>query len=192
MRHIPVRRPSGAMVVACIALGVALGGTSYATVLNVPNNSVTTTKIANGAVTTPKLRNAAVTQAKLAMNAVTSNRVLNGSLLNADFRPGQLPAGPPGAQGPPGPAGISGLQRFDVATSTSSANSKTVVVTCPTGKRVVGGGARVIGNGAGVVSIIENFPDSDGNKWNGKANEVVATGQTWQLQAYALCATVAA
>jgi hypothetical protein len=180
------------MVVACIALGVTLGGTSYATVLNVPNNSVTTAKISNGAVTTAKLRNAAVTQAKLAANAVTSNRVKNGSLLKADFQPGQLPAGLPGPQGPAGPAGISGLQRFDVATSTSSANSKTVVVTCPTGKRVVGGGARVIGNGAGVVSIIENFPDSDGNKWNGKANEVVATAQTWQLQAYALCATVAA
>jgi hypothetical protein len=50
----------------------------------------------------------------------------------------------------------------------------------------------VTGNGAAVVSITENFPDSDGNKWNGKANEVVATAQTWQLQAYALCATVAA
>ena len=65
-------------------------------------------------------------------------------------------------------------------------------MTCPTGKRPVGGGARVIGNGAAVVSITENFPDSDAVHWNAKANEVVATNQTWQLQAYALCATVAA
>ena len=179
MRRIPVQRPSGAMVVACIALGVALGGTSYATVLSVPNSSVTTPKIKNGAVTT----------AKLARSAVTSNKVKNGSLLSADFRPGQLPAGPTGPQGPPG---ISGLQRVDVATPSSNANSKTVVATCPTGKKVVGGGARVIGNGAGVVSITESFPDSDGVHWNSKANEVVGTALTWQLQAYALCATVAA
>ncbi len=192
MRTIPVRRPSAAMVVACIALGVALGGTSYATVLSVPNNSVTTAKIKNGAVTTPKLKNAAVTNAKLAANAVTSAQVKNGSLLKADFQPGQLPAGPTGPQGPTGPPGISGLQRLDVATPSSNSNSKTVIVTCPTGKKVVGGGARVIGNGAGVVSIIENFPDSDGVHWNAKANEVVATALTWQLQAYALCATVSA
>ena len=178
MRKIPVRRPSGAIVIACIALGVALGGTSYATVLSVPNSSVTT----------PKIRNGAVTTAKLATGAVTSKKVKNATLLGADFAPGQLPAGPAGPQGPPG---ISGLQRFDVLSASSSASSREVIVTCPSGKRPVGGGARVIGNGAGFVSITENFPDSDGVHWNSKANEVVATPLTWQLQAYALCATVA-
>lgn len=169
------------MIVACLALGVALGGTSYATVLNVP----TTAKIRNNAVTAPKIKTA----------AVTASEVKNGSLLRVDFRPGQLPAGPRGPAGPAGPAGspgISGLQRFDVATPSSSANSKTVAVPCPSGKLVVGGGARVIGNGAGVVSITENFPSSEVDQWNAKANEVVATALTWQLQAYALCATVAA
>ena len=189
MRKIPVRRPSPAIVVACIALGVALGGTSYATVLSVPNNSITTAKIKNGAVTTPKLKNDAVTAPKIKAGAVTSSEVKNSSLLAADFRPGQLPAGPAGPQGPPG---ISGLQRFDVLSASSSSSSRVVIVTCPSGKRPVGGGARVIGNGAGVVSITENFPDSDGVHWNAKANEVVATPLTWQLQAYALCATVAA
>ena len=179
MRTISVRRPSPAMVVACLALGVALGGTSYATVLNVPNNSVTTAKIRNDAVTAPKIK----------AGAVATSEVKNGSLLAVDFRPGQLPGGPAGPQGPPG---ISGLERLDVVTSSSSANSKNVIVTCPSGKRPVGGGARVIGNGAAVVSITENFPDSDAVHWNAKANEVVATALTWQLQAYALCATVAA
>ena len=185
MRRMLLRRPSPAMIVACLALGVALGGTSYATVLNVPDNSVTTKKIRNDAVTAPKIK----------AGAVTASEVKNGSLLNVDFKPGQLPAGPRGAAGTAGPAGspgISGLQRFDVASASSNANSKSVIVTCPTGKRLVGGGARVIGNGAAVVSITENFPDSDGVHWNAKANEVVATALTWQLQAYALCATVAA
>ena len=200
MRKIMRGHPSPALVLACLALGIALGGTGYAAVLNVPDGSVTTAKIKNGAVTTPKLKNDAVTIDKLAANAVVSANVKNGTLLKDDFKSGQLPAGPPGPQGPQGPRGVpgpkgspgvSGLQRVDAATSDSSANSKSVVVTCPSGKRVVGGGARVTGSGAPKVTIIENFPDSDGVKWNGKANEVVATGATWALQVYALCANVA-
>ena len=83
---------------------------------------------------------------------------------------------------------MSGLERVDASTSSSSANSKSVVATCPSGKRVIGGGAQATGNGANKVSINQNFPDSSGNKWNAQAVEVVSTGQPWQLQSYALCA----
>jgi len=210
MRKTLLRRPSPAMVVACTALGVALGGTSYATALALPKSSVGTAQLKNGAVTTPKLRNdavtarkikfgavqsgeiqdgavaaaeiraAAVTGAKLAPNAVTTTHVLDGTLLRTDFKAGELTAS------------FSGLQRFEGTTSSSSANSKSVIAHCATGKKVVGGGARVTGPGAAAVSITESFPDSDGDKWNAKADEVVATTQSWQLTAYALCATVAA
>ena len=196
MSRVRVRRPSPALILASLALLIALTGTSYATVLNVPDGSVTTAKIKNGAVTTPKLKNDAVSIDKLAANAVTAAQVKNGSLLKEDFKSGQLPAGPPGPQGPrgvPGPKGapgISGLQRVDAATSASSANSKAVVATCPSGKRVVGGGAQVTGSGSNKVSINQSFPDSNGDRWNGNAVEVVATGASWQLQVYALCVTV--
>jgi hypothetical protein len=93
------RRPSPAMVVACVALTVALGGTSVAAVSQlVPRNSVGPRQLQFGAVTGPKIRN----------NAVTSAKVRNRSLLRADFAPGQLPAGPTGPQGPAGPAGAAG------------------------------------------------------------------------------------
>ena len=196
MSRVRVRRPSPALILASLALLIALTGTSYATVLNVPDGSVTTAKIKNGAVTTPKLKNDAVNIDKLAANAVTAAQVKNGSLLKEDFKSGQLPAGPPGPQGPrgvPGPKGapgVSGLQRVDAATSSSSANSKAVVATCPSGKRVVGGGAQVTGSGSNKVSITQSFPDSNGDRWNGNAVEVVATGASWQLYAYALCAVV--
>ena len=196
MHKISVRPPSVALVVACLALGIALGGTGSAAVLNVPDGSVTTAKIKNGAVTTAKLKNDAVTVDKLAANAVTSGQVKNGTLLKDDFKSGQLPAGPPGPAGPrgvPGPKGapgVSGLERVDSSTSSSSANSKSVVATCPSGKRVIGGGAQATGSGANKVSINQNFPDSSGNKWNAQAVEVVSTGQPWQLQSYALCANV--
>src|SRR3954447_17092690 len=75
-------RCSPALVVACIALLVALGGTSYATVLAIPANSVGTAQ----------LKPQAVTAAKLARNAVRTANVANGTLLAEDFKPGQLPA----------------------------------------------------------------------------------------------------
>ena len=80
-------RVSPAMVVACLALLVALGGTSVAAV-----------KLARNTVGTAQLKN----------NAVTSPKVKNHSLLRVDFANGQVPAGPRGAAGPAGPAGARG------------------------------------------------------------------------------------
>jgi len=46
--------------------------------------------------------------AQLKKNAVTGAKVRNGSLLAADFKAGQLPAGPQGPQGPKGDKGAAG------------------------------------------------------------------------------------
>jgi hypothetical protein len=156
---------------------VALTGTSVAAISAIPRLSVGTAQLKN--------------------NAVTSAKVKNFSLLRSDFRRGQIPAGPTGARGPQGPAGpagpagIAALERRDIVTPTNSAAIKTTSAVCPTGKKVIGGGARVTGAGAGKISIVEAFPDSDGTKFNGTAREVDATALTWSLQVYAMCATVA-
>ena len=84
-----LRRPSPAMVVACIALLVALGGTSVAAVNQLGRNTVNTPQLVNGAVTSSKIRK----------NAINSSKVANRSLLRSDFAPGQLPAGPVGPRG---------------------------------------------------------------------------------------------
>lgn len=96
------------MVVACLALLVALGGTSVAAVNQLARNSVGTPQLRNGAVTNPKIRNGAVTSPKIRNNSINSSKVANRSLLRVDFAPGQLPAGPTGPQGPAGPAGPAG------------------------------------------------------------------------------------
>jgi hypothetical protein len=83
-----IRRPSPALVIACIALGVALGGTGIAATVALAPNSVGTTQ--------------------LKTDAVVSAKVKNGSLLKADFKAGQLPAGAKGAAGPAGAAGTAG------------------------------------------------------------------------------------
>ncbi len=93
---------SPALVVSCIALLVALGGTSYATVLNVPKNSVGTRE----------LQRNAVTAAKISPNAVRTGHVLDGSLLAEDFKPGQLPSGPKGDKGDRGDRGEPGVGRL--------------------------------------------------------------------------------
>lgn len=184
MRKISLRRPSPALVIACIALGVALGGTGYATVLQVPQNSVGT----------PQLKNSAVTAKKLAPNAVTGAKVQNRSLLRADFASGQLPAGPPGpagpagAAGPAGPAGLSGVERLEFVSVSNSASVKTAEIACPAGKRLIGGGSRANGGIADDVALQQSFPDND-NIFRARAAEVVGTAQNWSLTVFGICAT---
>jgi hypothetical protein len=88
--------PSPALVVACVALAVSIGGTSYA-VTALPLASVGTAELKNG--------------------SVTSGKIKDGTLRAEDFAGDELPVGEtglPGAdgatgpQGPPGPAGIAG------------------------------------------------------------------------------------
>jgi hypothetical protein len=69
MRAVLHHRPSPAMVVACIALAVALGGTSYAAT-KLPAGSVGTKQLKKNAVTSPKVKN----------NAITGADVLESSL----------------------------------------------------------------------------------------------------------------
>ena len=89
MRRLFRLRPSPAMVVAMFALLVALAGTSVAAV----------------SIVIPA---ASVGSLQLKANSVNSTKVLNGSLLKADFKAGQIPAGAQGPAGPAGPAGAAG------------------------------------------------------------------------------------
>ena len=97
MKAIRRHLPSPAMIVACAALVVALGGVSYAAGV-LPTNSVGTAQLQKKAVTASKLRK----------NAVTGAKVKNRTLMAADFKVGQLPAGPQGPKGDAGPQGTKG------------------------------------------------------------------------------------
>jgi hypothetical protein len=182
-----MRRPSPALVVACLALLVALGGTSYATVLNVPRNSVGT----------PQLKRNAVKPAKLAPNAVRTAHVLNGSLLAADFKAGQIPQGPKGDKGDTGAAGApgtSGYQTVREVTASNSSNPKQLTASCPAGKRAVGGGARLFGfldNTVLVVSDAEGPDAAAPNQWFAVAREVGAgNAASWGLRVDVICMNV--
>jgi len=84
------RRPSPALVVACVALFVALSGAGYAAI-SVPRGSVGAPQLKRNAVTTPKIRNAAVTAPKLRNGAVSSAKLADGTVGAIDIAPGVVP-----------------------------------------------------------------------------------------------------
>jgi hypothetical protein len=118
-------RPSPATGLASIALAVSLSGTGYAATQLVPRNSV------------------------------GSLQVIDRSLLRQDFRPGQIPAGPPGepgapgapgSPGAPGPAGIARIVSGDGPAAGQCGNGggacqvASATATCPAGSVAIGGG----------------------------------------------------
>ena len=82
MRKFP-GRPSPAMVVACIALLVALGGTSIAAVSQVAKNSVGANQLKSNAVTNPKVANNAIKAPELASNAVVAAKIASNAVGSA-------------------------------------------------------------------------------------------------------------
>ena len=101
--------------------------------------------------------------AQLKQNAVTSKKVKDGTLLAVDFKSGEIAAGPQGAKGDTGapgakgdtgakgdkgdkgdtgPAGITGyVVTNDAVVSIAPGASASSIAVCPSGKKVLGGGA---------------------------------------------------
>ena len=179
-----------ALAMSATALVVALLGSTplgHALSSALPRNSVGPLQIKRNAVG----------PSKIAPNAVQTSHVLDGSLLTADFKPGQIPQGPKGdkgdkgdkgKEGKEGPPGISALQLVLASTLSSSTNFKQGTASCPTGTQTVGGGAYVNGVQLG-PSITASAPSSQA--WHANAIEVVATNASWSLHATVICAKVA-
>jgi hypothetical protein len=96
MRHLRRLRPTPAMVVACIALTVALGGTSVAAINALPRNSVGAKQLKKNAVTGVKIKANAVNGAKVANNSLTGADVNEATLGTV---PSAATAAPSGAAG---------------------------------------------------------------------------------------------
>lgn len=176
-------RVSPALVIACVALSVSLGGVGWAATA-LPKNSVGTVQLKRGSVTSQKVR--------------------NGSLLASDFKRGQLPAGPvgpPGAQGPQGPAGARGDKGDAGAAGPPGVSGYEIVIssqllqnaflgshtaTCPAGKKAVGGGsASSSSSTADGPFVLRSGPVLDGTGWHVEVGRKVAA--SWQHTVYAVC-----
>jgi len=212
MKAIRKRLISPAMIVACAALVVALGGVSYAASV-LPSNSVGTAQ----------LKRKAITGAKLKKNAVSGGKVKNGSLMAADFKAGQLPAGPQGLQGGQGPAGqpgpkgepgpqgpkgdpgskgdpgvqgpkgdkgdpgwpgISGYEQVTNVNPTPVSQGQVVSqeASCPAGRKVIGGGF----DAQSPMGVIADHARND-TTWKVTVQNL---GATTAVSAFAICANV--
>lgn len=176
------RRPSAALVVACLALFVSLSGTSFADVAQVvPRNSVGTPQLRNSAVTTPTIRNGSVTLAKLAPNARIPGP--------AGAAGPQGPKGDKGEKGDTGAAGLTGLERRGNSSVSDSTSDKTVQVACPSGTRALSGGGAVQG-ASGSAVLRASYPSNTLTSWFVSASEVNPTAASWSLTAFVVCGAV--
>jgi len=180
----PVRKPSPAMVVACLALFVALTGTSVAVVNVLPRNSVGTAQLKN--------------------NAVVSSKIKNASLKAVDFAAGQLPTGPTGpagatgatgAAGPKGDAGaaganaaLSGIVRTVTGSAIGPNTISSVNAPCQSDEIAIAGGGWTTGAPSAEPVLRTSAPagGSPPTSWTAVMFTYGSSG-TATLTAYAIC-----
>lgn len=173
-----------ALAMSAAALVVALLGST-------PLGHALTSQVPRNSVGPLQLKRNAVGPAKVAPNAIRTGHVLDGSLLTADFKSGQIPQGPKGEKGEKGDQGPSGLSAREVVSASTPVDStdfRSITATCPAGKVAIGGGAGVdLFVVAGVTSSAPSGTDS----WRASAIEFNPSASAWRLTAFVVCARVA-
>jgi hypothetical protein len=99
------------------------------------------------------------------------------------------PVGPAGRTGPTGPVGVSAEELVTVDSSSNSNTVKSQSVSCPSGKKVVGGGAAVNVT-SNSLAITRSFPSAGLTAWTADAQETAAFAGNWKVTVYAICAKV--
>jgi hypothetical protein len=109
------------------------------------------------------------------------------------------PAGPPGEQGPAGPQGPPGVSAYEIVSTSRTFDAGDVAavtqVTCPDGKRVLGGGFQG-DNWTPTTRVTINQPfilgDNQVFGWTVQADGHENNGAPWRIIGWAICADVAA
>jgi hypothetical protein len=139
MRRFRSSVPSPAMIVACLALITALGGTAYAAIAKnsvkspqIAPKAVKTSDLADSAVKEAKLKDGAVSTGKLATGSVTTDKVADGAITGAKISP--LSVGLDDL-------GLNVVSHFTDGALPDDGLRHSTVATCPAGEAIVGGGA---------------------------------------------------
>ncbi|MBI4171584.1 MAG: hypothetical protein HY511_02370 [Actinobacteria bacterium] len=180
-RHLPIALSATALFVALFG-STPLGGAADSVVAAVP----------------PFATKAGYATNAGAVNGIKASRTAKAGHLVPLGADGKFPAsvgqaGPPGAEGgtgpkgDAGPQGLPGLSGVQIVTADSvvdlSFGVKEATATCPSGKKVIGGGAESISSKAYSST---GFPAGD-NAWKA---EGAGGGVSYGVRAYAICATV--
>lgn len=162
-------KPSPAMAVALLALFVALGGEAYA----VARNSVGTAQIRNGAVTNAKLARNSVHHANLGGRVVRNNNIANNSVWHAQLGAGVVQRNNLNASLTSALGGARTV-RVSATGSISPHGSSPLVVGCPSGGWVTGGGYHTP---FATANVIGSQPAGESNNHpNGWTATVINTG----------------
>ena len=148
---------------------------------------------ANRAGKAAKAKSADFAQNAGAVNTIQASRTPTPNMLLPLDANGKLPSsiGAVGPAGPPGPIGVSAEQLVTADSSTNSNTVKSQSVSCPSGKKVVGGGAAV-NTTSNSLAITRSSPAGDLSGWTAEAQETSAFAGNWRVTVYAVCARVAA
>ena len=166
------RVPSPAMVVACFALIVALGGTSYAAI-RLPANSVGTKQLKKGAVTGVKVK----------------SNTLAGKQIN-ESKLGKVPSAASADSATSATtAGSAPVSRLDYQSAAVAVPAGFVAATrgtanCPTGLSATGGGAKMTDPDSGY--ILDTNPVGK-TGWEATAQ----SGTAQNMTVYVICAQAA-
>jgi hypothetical protein len=186
------RHITPSLVVSCVALFVALGGSSYAAV-KLQKNSVTSREIKNGTVTmadlsksvrpqkSNKLFRAAVSDVVLDPSTQAAVEALAGAVKGEPGTAG--PVGSTGAQGPSGTAAITTREAFGPTVGPSQHTG--AAVSCLAGEKVVGGGVDLEGTPSD--GFLQMSAPS-GNGWSGDYITSASAATSSRAHVFALCA----
>lgn len=158
---------ANAVSVLSLLFALSLGTAWAATGLS--KNEVRSSNIARGQVKTPDLDKGAVTSAK----------VKNGTLISGDFAQAQLPT--------------SGMQKVAALSANQDVVTHDVTVTCPPGKKAVGGGggwAIADSDPANIFVLEQSVPTDALDGWRVKATRLPGGVGSWVLRAEAVCMNV--
>ena len=99
--------------------------------------------------------------------------------------------GEKGDRGLIGDSGLNGVSGWEMVIGSSSSWSTGVlssVVSCPTGKKIIGGGAKSLGNHVS-CHLSSSYPSSD-TEWTAIISTPGTSSSSCAVQAYAICATI--
>jgi hypothetical protein len=190
---------SPATVLAGLALFVSLGGVSY----GVATGSINSREIQNGTIQSRDVRDGSLQGRDVANGTLRSRDVRDGVLSGDDLRDGSLGGadlatnalGDREIDEPQldinrlGGIGVSryvkNVARVETRTANDAITPKAAPpAKCPTGKRLIGGGARVVAAAAVPVALSVNGPEAAA--WTAVAYATAPTGN-WQLVSVAIC-----
>ena len=176
--------------IALLALFIALGGSVYAASNKIDGaqikpKSLPGNRLKPGSVTGSQIKKGSIAEAQIKAGAITAKQIRSSSITGSQIKAGSIT----GAQIQPGSLGASQINQATL-TGVSAANVHTVqyvsttvglvaeqstgtsgTATCPTGMKVIGGGATT--NNSRFASVFESAPNAERSGWfaNGFAGE---------------------